>query len=148
MNIELVLRYLHFISIFAIVGALVSEHVLLKPALTRAEIGRLARIDAVYGLAALVLVGVGLTLWLGGHGKPAVYYSKNWIFHSKLALFGLVGIFSIYPTVFFLKHRKGTQEEIVPIPKAIRWLLRLELLLLAIIPLLAGMMAKGLGYME
>lgn len=146
MNPEILLRYLHFVSIFTIAGVLVSEHLLLKKALTRAEIGRLARIDAVYGLAALTLLGVGFTLWLGGFGKPAVYYSQNWVFHLKLGLFLMIGILSIYPTVFFIRNRKGDGGEMVTVPASIFWMLRLELILLALIPLLAGLMARGIGF--
>jgi putative membrane protein len=146
MTLEIFLRYLHFISIFGIVGTLVSEHLLLKPALTRAEIGRISRIDAIYGLAALTLLAAGLTLWFSGAGKPAVYYSKNWIFHLKITCFAFIGILSIYPTIFFIKNRKGSPEEIVTIPKSVFWMLRLELLLLFIIPLLAGLMARGRGF--
>ncbi|HYG19359.1 MAG TPA: DUF2214 family protein [Ohtaekwangia sp.] len=146
MTPEIILRYFHFISIFAIVGSLVSEHLLLKKTMTRLEIGRLARIDAVYGFAAMTLIAVGLTLWLGGFGKPAVYYSKNWVFHTKLALFLTVGLLSIYPTVFFIKNRKGDPAEIVSIPKAIFMSLRLSLLILFIIPLVAGLMARGIGF--
>src|SRR5689334_19156331 len=103
MTTEIILRYVHFISIFAIAGSLVSEHLLLKKEMTRLEIQRLSRIDAIYGLAALTLLGAGLTLWFSGVGKPAIYYSKNWIFHTKLSCFLIIGILSIYPTVFFLK---------------------------------------------
>ena len=146
MATEIFLRYIHFICIFTIASVLVAEHLLLKKELTRNEIGRLARIDAVYGLAALLLVGVGLTLWLGSVGKPAVYYSKNWIFHLKITLFATVGFLSIYPTIFFIRNRKGNPHETVAIPAVIFWLLRFELLILSIIPLLAGLMAKGVGY--
>ena len=145
MSIEIILRYLHFISIFAIVGALVSEHLLLKKELTRKEIKRISTIDGLYGIAALILLGVGLTLWLGGYGKPAEFYSKNFIFHSKVTLFAILGILSIYPTIFFLKQGKGEAEELVSIPKSIFILLRVELLILVLLPLLAGLMAKGLG---
>ena len=145
MNAEIFLRYLHFISIFTIVGTLSAEHLLLKKTMTRSEIGRLARIDAVYGLAALTLLGAGLTLWLSGVGKPTAFYSGNWIFHTKITLFLLVGILSIYPTIFFIRNRKGSAYESITVPKRIFWLLRLELLLLLIIPLLAGLMAKGIG---
>lgn len=146
MTTEIILRYLHFISIFAIVGSLVSEHLLLRNSLSRRELDRLSKIDAVYGLAALVLLGVGMTLWLGGIGKPTDFYSKNPIFHVKLTLFVLIGILSIYPTVFFLKNRKGDPEEEVAVPKGIFWSLRLELLFLFAIPILAGLMAKGIGF--
>lgn len=146
MTPEITLRYLHFISIFVIVATLVVEHLLLKKELPRSMVSRIARVDAIYGLAALTLIGAGLTLWFSGVGKPTDFYSKNWIFHTKLTLFALVGILSIYPTVFFLKNRKGNQEDIVSIPGIIIWLLRIELLLLFIIPLLAGLMAKGIGF--
>jgi putative membrane protein len=146
MTLEIFLRYIHFISIFAIVGSLVSEHLLLKNSLTRAEIARLSRIDAVYGIAALTLLAAGLTLWLSGIGKPTVFYSKNWIFHIKITCYVLIALLSIYPTVFFIKNRKGEPEEIIAVPKSIFWMLRFELLLLFIIPLLAGLMARGIGF--
>jgi putative membrane protein len=146
MTIEIILRYLHFISIFAIVSTLVSEHLLLRPTLTRAEVGRLARIDAVYGMAALTLIIVGLTLWLGSYGKPAIYYTKNWIFHTKLTLFLIVGLLSIYPTVFFIKSRRGDPGDVIAIPSAVFWMLRIELFIVFIIPFLAGLMAHGIGY--
>jgi putative membrane protein len=146
MTTEIIVRYVHFISIFAIVGSLVSEHLLLKKELSRSEIDRLSKIDAVYGIAAITLLGAGLTLWLGEVGKPAIYYSKNWIFLTKIFLFATIGLLSIYPTVFFIKNRKGNPEEIVKIPSAIFWMLRVELLLLFIIPLLAGLMARGVGF--
>jgi putative membrane protein len=146
MTLEIFLRYTHFISIFAIVSTIVSEHILLKKEMTRQEIGRIASIDAVYGMAALTLLAAGLTLWLGSVGKPAVFYSKNWIFHMKITSFALVGILSIRPTVFFLKNRKGDAQETVVVPKSIFWMLRLELILLFIIPLLAGLMARGVGF--
>ena len=145
MTVEIVLRYLHFISIFVIVSALVAEYLLLKNEMTRSELNRLAGIDAAYGIAALTLVGAGLTLWLGSIGKPSVFYSENWIFITKISLFGAIGILSIYPTIFFIRNRKGPPSESIKIPKAIFWMLRLELVLIFLIPLLAGLMAKGIG---
>ncbi|MEQ8363395.1 MAG: DUF2214 family protein [Cyclobacteriaceae bacterium] len=146
MTTELILRYLHFISIFGIVGTLISEHLLLKPEMTRSELARVSRIDAVYGLAALTLLIAGFTLWLGGYGKPTEFYSKNWVFHLKLTCFIAIGLLSIYPTIFFIKNRKGSVSETVKVPKSIFIMLRLELLLLFIIPLLAGLMSRGVGY--
>lgn len=146
MTTEILLRYIHFISIFVIVGTLTAEHLLLKKQMTRSEIGRIARIDALYGIAAVSLLAAGLTLWLGSYGKPAIYYNKNWIFHLKIGLFATVGLLSVYPTIFFIKQRKGNPDETVTIPNKISWLIRIELILVAIIPLLAGLMARGAGY--
>lgn len=144
MTTELFLRYIHFISIFAIVGSLVSKHMLLQKELTRTQLARLAKIDAVYGIAAITLLAAGLTLWLGSYGKPAIVYSKNWIFHTKIGLFIIIGLLSIYPTVLFLKNRKGNPEQKVQVPSVVFMMLRLELLF--IIPLLAGLMSRGVGY--
>lgn len=146
MTAEILLRYLHFISIFAIAASLTSEHLLLKKEMTRSEITKVARIDAVYGLAALTLLGAGLTLWFSGVGKPSVFYSKNWIFHIKISLFALIGLLSIYPTIFLVKNRKGNATDVVSVPAMVFWMLRIELLLLVIIPLLAGLMARGVGF--
>lgn len=145
MTLELLLRYFHFVSIFLIVGALVSEHLLLESSLNKRKIDRLSKIDGIYGLAVLSLLGAGLTLWLGGYGKPTKFYSENPIFHIKLSLFVVIGLLSIFPTIFFIKNRKGDPEEIVTIPKSIFWMIRLELLIVFTIPILAGMMAKGIG---
>ncbi len=146
MTLEILFRYLHFLSILVMFSSVVSEHLLLKPRMTRSEIQRLSVLDAVYGVSALIIVGIGLTLWFGV-GKAAEFYTKNWIFHLKVGLFVIVAILSIYPTVFFLRNRKGNNPaELVDVPKSIVWLIRLELLLLAFIPLCATLMAKGIGY--
>lgn len=146
MTVEILLRYVHFVSIFTIAAALVSEHLLLRKSMTRNELVRVARVDGVYGIAALTLLAAGLTLWLGGFGKPSVFYSKNWIFHLKISMFAIIGVLSIYPTVFFIKNQRGAANDVVVIPSRIFWLLRLELVLLFIIPLLAGLMARGIGF--
>ena len=63
----------------------------------------------------------------------------------KLSLYITIGLLSIYPTIFFLKKRKGDPHDEVPIPAAIRWSVYAELILLSVIPALAGMMARGIG---
>lgn len=145
MTLELLLRYLHFLSILAIAGTLTAEAIMVKEKMNRKMIGTVARIDLFYGIAAITLLAAGLTLWLAGIGKPAAWYSRNWIFHLKLTLFIVIGLLSIYPTIFFLKKRKGDPNEEVPVPAIIRYSIYTELLLLAIIPMLAGLMARGIG---
>lgn len=144
MTLELILRYVHFVSIFAIVSSIASEHMLLKKELTPQELKRLSRVDSVYGIAAIFLLAAGLTLWLGSFGKPAEFYTHNWIFHLKLTLFVIIGLLSIYPTVFFIRSGKK-KEPTVKVPPIIFWMIRLELLIIFIIPLLAGLMSRGTG---
>jgi uncharacterized membrane protein len=50
------------------------------------------------------------------------------------------------PTTYFIKQRKGDPNESVSTPGSVFLLLKLELTLLVIIPLLAGLMSHGVGY--
>jgi putative membrane protein len=144
MTLEVVVKYVHFICIFGIVGALVGEHLLIQPKMTRAEIKRMSMVDAVYGICAVLLLVAGFTLWFAV-GKPAEFYTNNWIFHTKIGLFVIVGLLSIVPTIFFNKNRKGNLDEIIEVPKRIVMFIRIQLLLIFIMPLLATLMARGIG---
>lgn len=147
MYAEVIVKYLHFVFIFVVVSCVVVEHLLLKPQMTKTELKRLSTIDGIYGFASILVVAAGLTLWLGGIGKPAEFYTNNHIFLTKVGLFVIVGLLSIHPTVFFLKNRKGDNlEEVVNIPKSVKMVIRVELLILFLMPLLATLMAKGVGY--
>lgn len=143
---ELILtRYAHFIAVFAIVGAIFAEQFLISKTMTRSEIKRISKVDAIYGLGALVVLLAGFALWFWV-GKPASFYSRNWIFHTKLTLFIVLGLMSIYPTVFFFKNRKGDDlETMIEVPSMVIILLRLELVLIIIMPLLASYMSLGIG---
>ena len=51
MMTELVIfRYLHFIAIFAVVGAIFAEQFLISNSMTRKEIKLISKIDAIYGI--------------------------------------------------------------------------------------------------
>ncbi len=143
---EIVVRYIHFISVFTIVGSLAAEWVLLKREMLPQEIAYIGKIDAIYGLSAITLLAAGLTMWLW-IGKPADFYSNNWIFWLKIGLFSLIGILSIYPTVFFIKNGKKTLPKMpIAVPPTVRQLVLIELILLLLIPICASLMAKGIGY--
>lgn len=144
MTAEILVKYAHFVCVFLIVGALVGEHLLLRPSLTRAELHRLARLDGLYALGVIGVLAAGFTLWFW-IGKPAAFYSDNPLFLTKLGLFGLMGVLSIYPSIFFARQRKGDPAERVTLPAAIVWLVRAELLCLFSMPLLATLMARGIG---
>ncbi len=144
MSPEILLRYGHFLGILAIASSLVAEHLLIKPEMKRAEIKRLFNIDGVYGLGALLVLGCGLGMWLGGF-KPPEYFTQNGIFHAKLALFVIMGILSAWPTMFFFKHRKGLPDERVAVPSRLKMMIRVELLIVFSLPLLGILVARGVG---
>lgn len=138
----LVFRYLHFIAIFGLAGALVIENMAIKPTINGEDARNLAKVDAVYGACAFLVFTFGLVLWLWV-GKPAEFYTDNSLFQIKVALFVLIALLSIYPTLFFIKYRKSEAPEIA-VPKPILTLLKIELFVLLVIPILAYLMARGI----
>jgi putative membrane protein len=136
-------RYLHFIAIAVLAGALVIENLAISRSITGEDARNLARVDAVYGASAVFVFLFGLTLWLWT-GKPAAFYNANPLFHWKLGLFVLIAILSIYPTVFLVGHR-ASQRATIEVPPPVIWLMRAELCLLVVLPVLAVLMARGVG---
>ncbi|MDE0981069.1 MAG: DUF2214 family protein, partial [Gammaproteobacteria bacterium] len=66
------------------------------------------------------------------------------IFHAKLGLFTLMVLCAIAPAIFFNKHSKS-EEEAIEVPLLLRVLLKFQLVLLVLIPVLALLMARGTG---
>ena len=141
--------YLHYIGIMLLMGSLISEHLLLKPKMTKEQIKSLAITDLIYGLSAILVLATGLLRWFV-YGKGSDYYLSNPLFHTKLTLFVIMAVLSIFPTIKFLKWRKQVNSGLEPdmndkTVKRLLMYIRLELLILVIIPLLAVMMARGMG---
>jgi len=145
MTSEIIIRYFHFIGIFTLFAALVAEHLLLARQMPRSLIKRISILDSISGVATVVVLISGLLLWFAV-GKPASFYTQNAVFHTKLLLFVILALLSVYPTIFYIKARKGPGDEIVELPKPLIMVVRMELLFLALIPLLASMMSRGVGY--
>lgn len=132
---------LHHLAAFALVAALVSEHLLFHRRIDAAAARRLQVVDAVYGLSAGVLLVAGL-LRVFYFEKGAQYYFGNPWFLVKFGLFIAVGLLSIYPTVSFMSWRRKpgvTEAQAVWIPRV----LRAQLLLMPVILFCAILMAKG-----
>lgn len=143
------IKYLHFIGIFLVVGSLFAESWILKSAMSRAQIKQIGKIDGLYGLASMITVAAGLILWLSDIGKPSAFYQANGLVYLKLGIFTLVGLLSIYPTAFFAKQKQSKKnpddKEIVEVPKIIKTLVIVELLLVFTLPFWAAMMAQGIS---
>ena len=140
--------WLHYLGMMAMMALLVMEHLLFneKPDLARSRL--LLRIDALYGTLAGVQIGTGIwRMWLE---KGSAYYLSNPLFHAKIGLFALVGLLSLYPTLTFLAWRTGLRQQQAPQiapgkARLVTMIIRIELLGLLLIPLLAALMARGVG---
>lgn len=141
---DVIVRYLHFLGVFSFASMLACQNIFLSKQLSGSQLRKLAIIDAAYGVSALVILMSGLSLWFLV-GKPSDFYTPNSVFHMKFGLFLFVALLSIRPTIFFIKNRNSPEGEQV-IPAKVILLKRLELLVLFFIPLLAVLMARGVGY--
>lgn len=144
---DLVATYLHHLALLVMTGALFTEFILLRQADIRPHVPLLSRVDLVYGLAALVLLLAGLVrLFLFGKGMD--FYLLTPYFHVKMALFVLVGVLSIMPTLRFVRWRRAAVAGTLAITahqhRSTRLLVTAELHLLLLIPLFAVLMARGL----
>lgn len=142
--------FLHHLAAFVLVGALAVELVLLRQPLTLENARRLIAIDGIYGAAAGLLLGAGL-LRVFFFEKGYVYYFTSHAFLTKLALFVLIGLASVVPTLEFLRWRKAVRAGELPAVDAarmarLRTIIHAELAGVVLILLFAAWMAKG-GWM-
>ena|SRR5690242_15135997 len=147
---DAILAYLHFAAIFTLLWFLAKEWTLLKAGADRLDVRRLALADLGFGISAGAVLATGLARALLG-AKPWQFYSHNPVFHAKVGLFVLVGVLSIWPTRAFLRWRKaaadGADFRVAEGEwRRIRRCVMIELHLIALIPLLAVLMARGIGY--
>jgi putative membrane protein len=147
---EVVLAYLHFAAIFTLVWFLAKEWTLLRAGHATLDVRRLALADMGYGLASVGVIATGVARLAFG-AKPFAFYLKNPVFHAKIGLFVLVGLVSIAPTLRILAWRRAVKTDAAFRPdeaswrRVRRWVM-IELHGIALIPLLAVMMARAIGY--
>ena len=151
MIINSLMATLHHIFAFTVTACLIYEFVAYRKGLGVEEARRIQRVDLVYGISAGLLIAVGL-LRVYFFEKGSNYYFHNYMYWTKMALFVIVGLLSIYPTIRFLKWNSTLKADLPPeIPdeefKRIRLFIWLELAGIALILFAAPMMARGIGMM-
>jgi putative membrane protein len=130
------------LGVLGVVSMLTHELILINRPIRNSTIAHLARIDGVYGMSSIIVVVTGLLMWLEV-GKPPAFYERDGLIYYKLAIFSIVGLLSIYPTVYFVKNRKNVPlDEIVQLPRIFKSVVLLEVVLVYLIPVIAVVMAK------
>lgn len=138
---ELFFRYIHFIGIMSLAGCLVMQHLLISSENKIEELKKIAFIDIIYIISAVLTLIGGLVLWLFV-GKDSSFYLSNGVFHAKLSLFIVIILLSIYPSIFYIKN-KNKEVASIKMPKVIIMLVRMQLALLFILPYLGVLIARG-----
>lgn len=140
--------YLHYLGFMLAFGALVVESQNLKKDISLAQAWTVVIADAIYGLSAIMILVTGI-LRVIYFGKGSDYYLNSPVFYTKVGIFILVSLLSLYPTFSFLSWIKNLRENKPPhleLPQLQRlsWLIRGELIGFAFIPLFAAMLARGI----
>ena len=142
--------FLHHAAAFALVAALAVEFVLVRDDLTLRRARTVQLADAAIGVSAAVVLVVGF-LRVFYFEKGSAYYFHSAPFLSKIGLFVLIALLSIYPTVEFLSWSKVLRQGQVPVVSAgklrtIRRIIHWELAGVVVLLLCAALMARGAGY--
>jgi putative membrane protein len=140
--------YLHYLSFMLAFGALVVESQTLKEDISLKDGWRMVTADAIYGLSAIIILITGV-LRVMYFGKGSDYYLSSPVFYTKVGIFVVVSLLSLYPTFSFLSWVKDLRDGKSPtleLPQRQRlsWLIRGELAGFALIPLLAAILARGI----
>ncbi|MDM0027908.1 DUF2214 family protein [Variovorax saccharolyticus] len=149
MTLEAILAYLHLLAILTMVVFIASEAALCRIEwLNAAVVERLAKVDRVYGIAAVAVIATGVArTWWGMKGTA--WYWTNPLLHLKLTLFVVVGLISVFPTLRYLRWRKALRATgALPAEAEVRKTRKLVMVqahIIAVIPLLAVFLARGFG---
>lgn len=106
------------------------------------------RVYALTAIAILLLALAGAVLWFWG-AKPATFYSNNSVFHAKLTLFALLCLLFAHNgyRIYGLHRRHGADESaMITLDRSVRVLQKAMIPLLIAIPVMAYLMARGIGY--
>lgn len=149
MTLEAILAYVHLLAILTMVVFISSEAALCRVEwMNKAVVERLARVDAIYGMAAILVLATGIARTVWGV-KGSAWYWTNPLLHVKLTLFIVVGLMSIVPTMTYLRWRKqlragGALPADAEVRKT-RKLVMIQAHILVLIPLFAVFLARGFG---
>ena len=141
--------YGHYLSFMVCFAALVLERRLIRPQPDRRDAILMVITDIVYGLAALGVLGTGILRVLY-FGQGSAFYTENPLFWWKVGAYMAVGTLSLYPTITYILWAIPLRKGELPLvgeslATRLKWILNIEILGFALIPLLAALMARGVG---
>lgn len=149
MLVDVLLAIAHFLLIFVLLAILVAQMTTVKPGIMARQLSLVGAMDLAYGIAAGLLLVVGFGRVFFGL-KGASFYLTNHSFWTKIALFAVVALLSIQPTLRFIAWRRSAAADQAFKPpeaeiKRVRMFMHLEATVFFIIPVFAVLMARGIG---
>lgn len=142
---EALFRTLHMLGLLGVAAGLVIAVLVTRPSLSRDDTDGLAKTYLMTLIALVLTTLAGLALWLWV-GKPAAFFSNNPVFHAKMGLVVILTILLLVPALFFYRADTSIEEGSVSIPVSVRIMQRAAIPLIVVLPVLAYLMARGIGY--
>lgn len=142
--LDFILACGHHLAAFLLFGALFAQLLTLRGAVDAGTVRRLAAVDLVYGVSAALVIAFGIAR-VAFAAKGWAFYESNGAFWAKMALFLLVGLMSIPPTIAFRRWRNGQSLPSEADVLGVRRFVHAQLALFALIPIAAAAMARGYG---
>ncbi|MEX1196584.1 MAG: DUF2214 family protein [Pseudohongiellaceae bacterium] len=137
------IRMLHLLAALILCMAILITNLGVSRTLSAEDRRSLRGMLAVQAAAIVVMAITGMTIWLV-LGRPAEFYNGNPVFHIKLLLFAALVLLTI-PAALHLKAA-GCSAEDESSPGHVLVALRLQLVVFIAIPLLAWLVARGIGH--
>lgn len=147
--LDALLSVAHFLALLVMVGALSGELFVMRLGPSPATLPLLARMDALYGGSSVLLIAAGLCRVFFGL-KDASYYLGSHAFWGKMAVFILIGLLSIMPTMRFMQWKRAVAADAAFTPPEGQWkgarrIVMIEAHLLIVVVIFAALMARGIG---
>ena len=138
MTLEAFLASLHLVAILTLVVFLSSEAALCRTEwMNAAVVRRLAKLDMIYGITALVLLLTGIARIVWG-AKGLTWYVSQPLFHLKVLLFVVAAVISLRPTFTIRRWLKALNVAgTLPQPESVRFVRKWIMVQAHIIPVIA-----------
>lgn len=135
------LMALHYCAVITLTGAVTSVYFLFRRGMSIEQVRKLLLADSLAALALLLIFITGVLLLLAHPASPASLLA-NPGYRTKLLLFFAIAISFGYPSRLFHHWRRSLRQGQAPMVSIqqqfwVIWILRGNLLLLALLPLLA-----------
>ncbi|MBP6513768.1 MAG: DUF2214 family protein [Steroidobacteraceae bacterium] len=146
---EVLFAWLHLLAVGLTAGLLLTQHWLLRRPVDRAQARLLGVVDLGYYLAAMGALATGLARALN-FGNGVGYYAANALFWTKMGVFAALVLVSALPSLQFIRWNREARSAPIFAPlsreiERVRACVGLELALVAFLPLLATLLARGYG---
>lgn len=140
------LTALHYCAVITLTGAITSEYFLFRRGMSIEQVRKLLLADSLAALALLLIFITGVLLVVAHPQPPAILFANRG-YRTKLLMFFAMAISFGYPSRLFHHWRRSLRQGRAPLVSTqqqfwVIWILRGNLLLLALLPLLAKLASR------